>query len=225
MNSTGDLNSLAEATTDSLIAPVVIVGAGPAGLAAAYELARNSFRSTTIENGQSADGSFNSRSRVASEICEQILEIEIKSGLFGQKKILSDVWARMKDAIEQLGSHIVEASMERTYWDPGKMHAVQAGGRLYVGEYFVFTVPTIEDVGGLANVQQIRHSKKVDQSLEMGVLAARNIINTICMLPMRYDLERLQAFEVAPATETPAVPLEEAGLFKRRTRKDSLPAK
>lgn len=225
MNSTGDLNSLAEATTDSLIAPVVIVGAGPAGLAAAYELARNSFRSTTIENGQSAEGQFTSRSRIVFELCEQILESEIKSGLFGQKKLPSDLWARLKNTIEQLGSHIVEASIERTYWEPGKMHAVQAGGLLYVGEYFVITIPTSEDLGKLANVQQIGLSSKVDQSLAMGVLAARNIINTICMLPVRYDLERLQAFELAPASEAPAAPPDEAGVFKRRTRKDSLPAK
>jgi len=51
------------------------------------------------------------------------------------------MWSRMRELVEAGGGQVVcEAPVEKIYWEPGRVSAVQAGGRLWAGEHFISSI-------------------------------------------------------------------------------------
>jgi protoporphyrinogen oxidase len=52
------------------------------------------------------------------------------------------MWTRTRDLIEERGSRVVMNSpVEKIYWEPGRVTAVKAGGRVYRGHHFISSMP------------------------------------------------------------------------------------
>ncbi|MGE5645943.1 MAG: NAD(P)/FAD-dependent oxidoreductase [Acidobacteriota bacterium] len=55
------------------------------------------------------------------------------------------MWTKTKEAIERRGSEVVfQAPVEKIVWEPGRVTAVHAGGRVYQGEHFISSMPIRE---------------------------------------------------------------------------------
>ena len=52
------------------------------------------------------------------------------------------MWTKTQEILETRNSRVVlEAPVEKICWEPGRVKAVQAGGRMYPGEHFVSSMP------------------------------------------------------------------------------------
>jgi protoporphyrinogen oxidase len=61
------------------------------------------------------------------------------------------MWTKTRAIVEQRGSQIVmEAPVERIYWEPGRVIAVEANGRRYEADHFVSSMPIRELIGCLS---------------------------------------------------------------------------
>jgi protoporphyrinogen oxidase len=94
----------------------------------------------------------------------------VKSALFPQKKIENKekviktlihefhyprrgpgmMWQRFRELVEERGSRVVfQAPVEKIFWEPGRVTAIQAGGRRYEGDHFISSMPIRELIQAL----------------------------------------------------------------------------
>lgn len=60
------------------------------------------------------------------------------------------MWQRFRELVEARGSRVVfEAPVEKIFWEPGRVTAIQAGGRLYEGDHFISSMPIRELIQAL----------------------------------------------------------------------------
>ncbi|MGH9628212.1 MAG: NAD(P)/FAD-dependent oxidoreductase [Bryobacteraceae bacterium] len=52
------------------------------------------------------------------------------------------MWEKTRDIVEARGSRVwMETPVEKIYWEPGRVKAVQAGGQLFEGRHFISSMP------------------------------------------------------------------------------------
>ena len=55
------------------------------------------------------------------------------------------MWKRVQEIVQAAGSQVVfNAPVERIHWEPGRVTSVTAGGRCYVGDHFISSIPIRE---------------------------------------------------------------------------------
>jgi protoporphyrinogen oxidase len=55
------------------------------------------------------------------------------------------MWTKTRDIVEERGSRVVfRAPVESICWEPGRVKAIRAGGRIYRGEHFISSMPIRE---------------------------------------------------------------------------------
>ncbi len=60
------------------------------------------------------------------------------------------MWQRFRERIEERGSAVVfEAPVETLFWEPGRVLAIQAGGRRWEGDHFISSMPIRELIEAL----------------------------------------------------------------------------
>lgn len=60
------------------------------------------------------------------------------------------MWQRFRELVEARGSRVIfEAPVEKIFWEPGRVKAIQAGGRLYEGDHFISSMPIRELIQAL----------------------------------------------------------------------------
>ena len=55
------------------------------------------------------------------------------------------MWQRFREFVEERGSRVIfESPVEKIEWEPGRVKAIQAGGKRYAGEHFISSMPIRE---------------------------------------------------------------------------------
>lgn len=61
------------------------------------------------------------------------------------------MWQRTRELVEAAGSRVeLNAAVEKIFWEPGRITAVQAGGRLYKADHFISSLPIRELIDKLS---------------------------------------------------------------------------